>query len=212
MAAVLSPMMSCEEAWLLASFVRAVAPQATLVLGHVPIVGTDQTFPKGFVIKAEKCPNRRGVEAIIAHFGGNTADFRTFLGRAIEGAYKAAYVVGGYAETWVSKEVAAALAKIDFLVVNDLFPSLLDDVATVQIPGATWVEREGTFMNCDGLLQAFERAVPPLEGVKADGQFLYELSGRTGLFLAAKVRQEMAAAMPAFAEVFVPREVPEHAH
>ena len=82
----------------------------------------------------------------------------------------------------------------------------------MQIPGAAWVERAGTFMNCDGLLQTFERALPPLEGVKADGQFLYELAGGTGLFRAKKVREEMAAEMPQFAEVFEPGALPKHAH
>jgi NADH-quinone oxidoreductase subunit G len=211
-AAVLSPMMSCEEAWLLAKFIRGSAPQATLVLGHVPVVGQDQTFPKGFVVKAEKCANRRGIETVLQHLGGPTADFRTFLGQAIEGRFNAAYVVGGYPGDWVTADVANSLAKVEFLVVHDLFPSRLDDLATVQIPGATWVEREGTFMNCDGLLQPFERALPPLEGVKADGQFLYELAGRTGLFRAKKVREELAAEMPPFAELFVPRELPKHAH
>jgi NADH-quinone oxidoreductase subunit G len=211
-AVVLSPMMSCEEAWLLAGFVRSVAPQASLVLGHVPVVGRDQTFPKGFVIKAEKCPNRRGVETIIEGFGGPRAEFRELLGRAAEGAFKAAYVVGGYPDAWVTDDVARALAKIGFLVVHDLFPSALDSHAALQIPAATWAEREGSFMNCDGLLQPFERAIPPLEGVKADGQFFYELAGYTGLFRAAKVRQMMAAELPQLAEVFVPRDAPKHAH
>jgi NADH-quinone oxidoreductase subunit G len=211
-AVVLSPMLSCEETWLLARFIRGVAPQATLVVGFVPIIGQDQAFPKGFVIKAEKCPNRRGVETIMQHLGGPTADFRTFLGQAVERRYKAVYLTGGYPGEWVTAEVVAALAKTDFLIVHDVFPSRLDDLAAVQIPGVTWVEREGTFMNCDGLLQPFERAIAPLEGVKADGQFLYELAGDSGLFRAAKVRAEMAASMPKFAEVFVPQDVPNHAH
>ncbi len=211
-AAVLSPMMSCEEAWLLARFIREIAPQATLAVGFVPVVGADQVFPKGFVIKAEKCPNRRAVETIIQRLGGPTAEFRAFLGQAVERRFKAAYVVGGYPAEWVTPEMAAALAKVEFLVVHDLFPSGLDELVAVQVPGATWVEREGTFMNCDGLVQPFERTLPPLEGVKADGQFFYELAGRTGLFRAQKVRTEMAAEVPPFADVFVPRELPKHAH
>ena len=212
-AAVLSPMMSCEEAWLLARFIREIAPQATLVLGHVPVVGQDQAFPKGFVIKAEKCPNRRGVETILKHLGGPTLPFREFLGAASEGQYQAAYVVGGYPDTWVTPDMAAALTKIGFLVVHDLFGTPLDETAAVRIPSATWVEREGTFMNCDGLVQPFARALLPLEGVKADGQFLYELSGQSGLFRAVKIREQMVAAgMTEFETVFVPQEVPKHAH
>jgi NADH-quinone oxidoreductase subunit G len=211
-AAVLSPMLTCEEAWLLAKFARSLAPQATLVLGHVPVSGQDQTHPKGFTIKAEKCPNRRGVETILQHLGGPTASFQEFLGQAVEGRFHAAYVTAGYPDPWVTDLVATALAKIPFLVVHDLFPSALDAVAAVQIPGAAWTEREGTFMNCDGLLQPFERALPPLEGVKADGQLFHELSGHPGLFRARTVRESMAAEMPPFAELFIPRDLPKHAH
>jgi NADH-quinone oxidoreductase subunit G len=209
---VLSPMMSCEEAWLLARLVRAAAPRATLALGHVPVVGEDQTFDGNFVIKAEKCPNRRGIETLLAHFGGPTASFREFLGQAVEGTFKLAYVVGGYPADWVSDDVGAALLKVEYLIVHDLFPSALDAHAQMQVPAASWVERAGTFMNADGLIQPFERALPPLEGVKADGQFFYELAGEPGLFRARKVREQMALELPAFAEVFVPRPEPKHAH
>jgi len=212
LAAVLSPMMSCEEAWLLARFIRELAPDATLVTGFVPIEGQDRVFPKGFVIKAEKCPNRRGVERVIEHFGGRRLGFEQFLAAAAEGRFRAAYVVGGYPKEWVSQPVARALGKIKYLVLHDLFPSPLGDIASIQIPGASWAEREGTFMNCDGLVQAFERAIPPLEGIKVDGQLFYELAGETGLFQAAKVRLAMAEVMPEFASLHEPQELPKHAH
>ncbi len=212
LAAVLSPMMACEEAWLLAKFIRGLDPHALLVLGHVPVRGDDVTLRKGFLIPAEKCPNRRGIETLLTHFGGPTADLRTFLGRAAEGGVRAAYVVGGYAEDWVTPEMAAALGRVPALIVHDLFPSALDEHAAVQIPGATWVEREGTFMNRDGLLQPFERARTILEGVKPDGQLFHELAGRPGLFRARRVREEMAAELPAFASVFEPQPLPEHQH
>lgn len=211
-AAVLSPMLTCEEAWLLARFVRSVAPRATLALGPVPVEGADKRFPKGFVIRAEKCPNRRGVEAILSHFGGPQAGFEELLAAAGGGRFKAAYVTGGYPNPPWTAQHAAALGRIETLVVHDLFPSALEAAAAVVIPAAAWAEREGTFMNCDGLLQPFERALRPLEGVKADGQFLYELAGGEGLFRAAKVREQMAASIPAMADVFVPRPAPEHAH
>src|SRR5690606_680704 len=41
--AVLSPMMASEEAWLLGQYIRSIDPQATLVLGPVP-VGEEQVF------------------------------------------------------------------------------------------------------------------------------------------------------------------------
>lgn len=211
-AAVLSPMMSCEEAWLLARFVRSFAPQAVLVAGPAPTRGADQKFPKGFTIKAEKCPNRVGIEKLIAGLGGPTLSFEALVREAGASKFKAAYVVGGYPEAWVTPEQAAALGKIEYLVVHDLFPSPASAAAHVVIPAAAWVEREGTWMNCDSLLQEFERATPPPHGVKSDGQFLYELAGEVGLYRGAAVRAQMAGSLPDFAKPFVPRDLPEHAH
>ena len=78
--AVLSPMLTCEEAYLLAKFMKGLSADARLYLGWVPHVGTDETFPRNrkgmptgpvkFTIRAEKCPNRRGVEEILKHFQG----------------------------------------------------------------------------------------------------------------------------------------------
>ncbi|MFH1745595.1 MAG: 2Fe-2S iron-sulfur cluster-binding protein [Planctomycetota bacterium] len=211
-AVVLSPMMGCEEAWLLAGFFRELASQATLVTGYAPIQGSDQSFPGGFVISAEKCPNRRGVERIVEHFGGNRLDFNGFIQAAKAGRIKGAYITGGYPNNWISDDWAQTLAKIEYLAWHDLFAPPMDGAVALQIAGASWAEREGTFMNSDGLLQAFERAIPPLEGIKADGQFFHELAGERGLFRAAQVRARMAAACPEFDELHIPQEMPAAAH
>ncbi len=211
-AIVLSPMMSCEEAWLLASFVRQSAPQATFVIGYVPVEGTDQTFPKGFVISAEKCPNRRGVETVIEQAGGPSASWDEFLTKAGGGEYRFALVTGGYPKAWIDSTLADTLRKIETVVLHDVWASALDDHLWLQLPSATWVEREGSFMNADGLVQPFDRALKPLDGVVGDGQFYYELAGHQGLFRSRKVRELMAAELPTFGEVFVPREEPEYAH
>ena len=68
-----SPLLTVEEAYLLCKWPRQVDPNAVLSLGYVPMEGSDESFPNGFTIRAEKCPNRRGVENVIAHFGGQVA-------------------------------------------------------------------------------------------------------------------------------------------
>lgn len=213
-AVVLSPLLASEEAWLLATAIRAWAPQATLVLGHVPTVGQDQTYNGGFTIPAEKVPNRRGIETIISHFGGPNLTFGDFVGSLDAGKFDAVYLTAGYADDWVTKELAAAAGKVASLIVHDLFPTKLLDSATVAIPAATWAEREGVWMNRDGLVQAFERAISPLEGVKPEGPFFQELAGlqEIGLYRARKIRERMAADLPQFNDVFEPRPEPEHSH
>jgi NADH-quinone oxidoreductase subunit G len=211
-ACVLSPMLSCEEAWLLARYIRSIAPQATLVLGHVPIVGEDRTFPKGFVIKAEKCPNRRGIQTIIEQLGGPSLEWKAFLGQCAEGGFKAAYVTGGYPQPWLTEQDAETLGKLEFFALHDIFYSPAVDKAHLVLPGATWAEREGSFMNGDGLLQAFDRALPPAEGIKPEGHLFHEWAGAQGLYRGRAVREQMAAEIAAMQDVFVPQDLPEHAH
>ena len=69
-AVVLSPHLTVEEAYLLAKYAARIDSQAAIVLGPVPVEGADETFKNGFTIRAEKCPNRRGVEAVVRHFMG----------------------------------------------------------------------------------------------------------------------------------------------
>lgn len=209
---VLSPMLACEEAWLLATFARSVAPSAVLVVGHVPRVGQDQTFKSGFTILAEKCPNRRGVERVIESFGGATLTFPDFLTRAAEGAFRFAFVTAGYPDAWLSDAAEKALAKVETLLLHDLFPSQAVRHAAAVIPGCAWVERQGSFVNAGGLVQPFHRAIAPLASVKRDGQFFMELAGQSGLYRADAVRAAMSPTLPEFASVFNPRPAPDHAH
>ncbi|MGE3182154.1 MAG: molybdopterin-dependent oxidoreductase, partial [Phycisphaerae bacterium] len=128
------------------------------------------------------------------------------------GQYKFAFVAGGYPKAWITSEQATALSKIETLVLHDLFPTAADDHATMRLPSVSFAEREGSFMNCDDLLQPFDRAIRPREGCKIDGQFFYELAGHRGLYRAARVREMMSENIPQFADVFIPRPEPEFAH
>lgn len=218
-AVMLSPFMSCEEAWMLASFVRSIDEKAALVMGPVPYEGEDRKFPVNgngnppkFTILKEKCPNRRGIEMIIGALGGETPKLDDFLKKAGKGGYGAVWFVGGYPKEWVTKEIATAGDKTDVTLVQDILPSKLTDSADVVIPSCAWVERSGCFVNHQGKIQAFESAINPPDGCHRDGNYLYQLTGEVGLYNAAKVRDRMAASIPAFGELHVPPAPPVYAH
>lgn len=218
-AAVLSPFMACEEAWLLARFVREVAPQAVLAMGPVPMEGENQQFPVGakgdavrFTILKEKCPNRRGVEMVLQAAGGDVVTFEQFTERCGKGEFSAAWIVGGYPKPWVDKNTAKIAANIELLIFQDLFENELMAGAAIVLPSCAWVEREGSFVNAGGLVQSFERAIDPPEGARRDGQYLYEIAGFSGLYTGERVRELMAASLPVFAKAYAPPELPVHAH
>ncbi len=217
--AMLSPFMACEEAWLLVRFIREVAPQASLVMGPVPMEGEDQHFPVGatgdgvkFTILKEKCPNRRGIEMLLAGAGGAVLSFEEFLEQAGQGKFSAAWIVGGYPKPWVDKKLAGLAKKIELLVVQDLFENELTSKAAIVLPACAWAERDGSFANAAGALQPFERAIDPPDGARRDGQYLYEIAGYEGLYTGERVRELMAQTLPALANARQAPPEPVHAH
>ena len=207
LAAVVSPFLTVEEAYLLCQFVRRLDPQALLVLGFVPIVGEDERFPKGFTIRAEKCPNRRGVEAIIGHFADRVTTFAEFLPELDRGAVQGVWVSGGYKGDWIDEATAARFERLKLLVVHDLFPSPLSQRATYALPGAAYAERDGSYVNHADRLQSAPRAIRPPAGVRTEGSLLWELLGRKGLYNARAVLDEIAREIVAFSAIVGP--VPE---
>src|SRR6476469_2985152 len=91
--AVLSPFLTVEEAFLLGSYFKSLSPDVRLVLGPVPVVGEDDKYPKNakgesvepvkFTIRAEKAPNRLGVEAVLKHLQGEVIPFASVAGESL---------------------------------------------------------------------------------------------------------------------------------
>jgi NADH-quinone oxidoreductase subunit G len=209
---VLSPFLTCEEAFLMAKLAKGLSGQVRLFLGAVPVVGEDDTYPKDrkgrpvtpvkFTIRAEKCPNRRGVEEVLRHFQGEVAGFAEMLRAAGAGELHALYLTAGHSPRtgpWISEEQGAALERIPLLIVQDLFPSPASARARYVLPAASFAEKDGTFVNHAGLAQAVHWAVRPAQHERTDGQVFLDLLGRKGLVHAPTLRRELAAEVPYFA-------------
>jgi NADH-quinone oxidoreductase subunit G len=164
-------------------------------------VGQDDKYPKDvrgqaiepakFTIRAEKCPNRRGVDAILNHHAGNIATMVDLLGRASAGDFAAVYLVGGDPQGWFKDSQVGALDPVDTVVVQDIFPSAASARATFLLPGGSFAERDGTFVNHAGLAQEIYRSIRSPGEAKPDGRILWDLAGRRGLFNPAALRKEM---------------------
>ena len=208
-AAVLSPWMTVEEAYLLAKYLKSLGPNIRLALGPVRIEGQDDHSPKDvrgnatdkpkFTIRAEKCPNRRGVETVLQHFQGCVINIGDLLGDAAEGRIDTLYFVGGDPRGGLNESHAAALAKIKTLIVQDILPSPVSARAHILLAGGSFAERDGTFVNHAGLAQAIKRSIRSPEDARPDGRILWELSNRKGLFNANVFRSEIAQEIPALA-------------
>jgi NADH-quinone oxidoreductase chain G len=83
------------------------------------------------------------------------------LASAKQGSLKAMYIMG---ENPVfnlpnSQDVYAALEKVDFLVVQDIFLTETGRLADVVFPALSWAEKEGTYTNMERRLQRLRKAV-----------------------------------------------------
>jgi NADH-quinone oxidoreductase subunit G len=199
LAVAVSPMLTVEEAWMLATVARSIDSNAFLALGHVPVVGDDETFPGGFTIRAEKCPNRKGVEEVLAAFGSGGKTWHDLVAHVTAGHADAVWITAGYPAAWIDDDQAAAFAGLSCLVVQDLFDSPLTAHATWRLPASGFAERAGTWVNVAHHAQSFRQAIRPPAGVWPEGRLFWNMLGRRGLYDAAAIRRELAGQSAALA-------------
>ena len=187
---LLSPMMACEEAYLLGHALRALDPGAVLALGPVPTTGANEVFHNSsngkqtFVIQAEKVPNAAGVRRVLTLLGGPQAAYADLVN---DGSLKGGWVVGGYLSNWATNLTLPA----GFTVVQDILPNKLTDTADVLLPAAAWAEKDGCWENYAGKIQPFASAVAPPDGTRREGDVYLNLLSRRGAYNAEAIRAEM---------------------
>jgi formate dehydrogenase major subunit len=101
---------------------------------------------------------------------------------AIDGKLKALWIM---AEDVVQTDpnthkVRKAMDSLDLLIVQELFMSPTAEMADVVLPGASFLEKSGTFTNGERRVQRVNQVVAPLPGTKADGQIVVDVMNRMG--------------------------------
>jgi NADH-quinone oxidoreductase subunit G len=90
-----------------------------------------------------------------------------------EGRIKGMLVLGeDLAKCGISPE---ALAKLDALVVIDILPNATTEKAGVVLPGVSFAEKRGSFINAKGRLQRLNPAIPPAGEARPEWQILAAL-------------------------------------
>ncbi len=102
--------------------------------------------------------------------GKNGKDAAGIIDGCIAGTIKALYLVGenpvvSYPDR---KKVEAALSKVDFLVVQDLFLTESAAKAHVVLPACSFAEKDGTFTSLGRNVQKITKAIKPVGSSKSD--------------------------------------------
>ncbi len=92
------------------------------------------------------------------------------------------YIVGGDPMMAVPdvNNLRKALQNVNFLVVQDIFPTEIGKLAHVVLPAATWVEREATHTWIDRRVQKINKVVDPPGEAKPDWWIICQLAERMG--------------------------------
>ena len=134
---------------------------------------------------------------------------------ARRGELKAMYILG---EDVVQTDadaarVVEALKALDFLAVQEIFPSRTSALAHVVLPGASFLEKDGTFTNGERRIQRVRQVIEPVGNARADWRILGELMAASGWpqehTRPAEVMDEIARVHPGFAGVSYPRLAPD---
>lgn len=101
--------------------------------------------------------------------------------------------------------VVSAIEKLELFVVQELFMTETANLATVVLPGASFLEKSGTFTNGERRIQKVNKVVEPLPGTKADGQIIAEMMTYMGYdqadYEVDSLLKEISQIVPFFAGV-----------
>ncbi|MFC1765850.1 formate dehydrogenase subunit alpha, partial [Planctomycetota bacterium] len=106
----------------------------------------------------------------------------TAINAAADGELKGLFVLGEnpMMSDPDQNHVREALEKLDFLVVQDIFPTLTSDYADVILPAASYAEKDGTFTSTERRVQRVRKAIDPIGESRPDWEILCDIAQRAG--------------------------------
>ena len=125
------------------------------------------------------------------------------IDEAIDGSFKWLYVQGeDIAQSDPdTKHITSGLRAMECVVVQDLFLNETARYAHVFLPGASFLEKDGTFTNAERRISRVRQAIPPLAGM-ADWEATMALANAIGAPMHYKhpseIMDEIAATTPTF--------------
>jgi formate dehydrogenase alpha subunit len=106
----------------------------------------------------------------------------TAIDAAVDGKLRALYIMGEnpMMSDPDQNHVRKALEKIDFIVVQDIFPTPTTEYADVILPAGSYAEKDGTFTSTERRVQRVRKAIEPIGQSRADWEILCDVAKRAG--------------------------------
>jgi formate dehydrogenase major subunit len=158
---------------------------------HISDVKTREMFERDWGVHLEPEPGLR---------------IPNMLDAAVDGSFRGLYVQG---EDILQSDpdthhVAAGLAAMECVVVQDLFLNETANYAHVFLPGSTFLEKDGTFINAERRIGMVRKVMEPRAG-KADWEITLDIAKAMGMEMRyshpSEIMDEIARLTPTFAGV-----------
>ena len=105
------------------------------------------------------------------------------IGSALKGGVRGMYMLGEnpfLSDPNINK-VRKALAKLDFLVVQDIFLTETAEFADVILPASSYLEKDGTYTNTDRRVQLGHKVLDTPGQARVDWEVVQDIANRVGL-------------------------------
>jgi len=158
---------------------------------HISGDATRQLFEALWGVTLEKEPGLR---------------INNMLDAAVDGTFKGIYIQGEdiLQSDPDTKHVAAGLAAMECVIVQDLFLNETANYAHVFLPGSTFLEKNGTFINAERRIQLVRKVMAPRNGYE-DWEITVLLAKAMGFDMhydhPSQIMDEIARLTPTFAGV-----------
>jgi NADH-quinone oxidoreductase subunit G len=148
-----------------------------------------------FLIKADKNPNTLGA-TLLGLAGTDAPDAAQILDEALDGSIHILWVFGhDMVELFGEEKVRQLSEKVPHFIFSGTNDNPTAARAHWVLPSASYLEKDGTFVNCHGRVQRIGRAFPPLGDSREDWRFLLDLAAKVGLTLNWRGPEEIFQAL-----------------
>jgi NADH-quinone oxidoreductase subunit G len=162
---------TCEDNFMLAKFARSI-----IGTEHLDFVRhTDPDFEDELLKKADVTPNTLGAELAGVKPSNKGFDFNEIKKAIKEGKIKALYLLSDDLVAYDS-ELEGILSRLDLLIVHATNHNKTTGLADIIFPSSTFAEKNGTFVNFNGMIQRIRPAVSTVDADRAlDGMSMSRL-------------------------------------
>jgi NADH-quinone oxidoreductase subunit G len=136
--------------------------------------GEDRPFPSWTIIHADKTPNFAYLKTLFGEPKVLEGPNR-IISLLADSKLKVLFVMNAIPDLRYPRPLHALAGSAESVILVDILKSPLSERANVLLPGCTWAEKSGTFVNFDGREQRIRPAVRPPGDAVSEATLLSEM-------------------------------------